>query len=102
MIVRRFCTFLICSFFLNLCLQAQNPLPRYMTAEEQTIVNKGEYTPPTSMNLSPPPGPVRVPAEWEEMDAVIIVWEAFSSILAQITDALKEDVEVIIVCPNIN
>lgn len=101
MLTRKFCILLLCSLSFNFWLQAQNPLPKHMTAEEQLMVDKGEYTPSTTNQLSPPPGPVRVPAEWEEMDAVIIVWEGFNSILAQITEALKEDVEVIIVCPNI-
>ena len=81
---------------------AQEVLPKGLTDHEQLILDKGEYTPYSTPSLSPPPGPVRVPAEWEEMDAVIIVWESFSSILAQITEALKSEVEVIIVCPNVN
>ncbi len=103
MTTSKFYITLCCFFSLQIWLQAQAPLPKFMTEAEVQLVEKGLYTPPSNnATLAPPPGPVRVPAEWEEMDAVIIVWEGFSSILAQITAALKDEVEVIIVSPNIN
>ena len=84
----------------TLSISAQNPLPKFMTEEEIIMVKNGDYTPYSSPTLSPPPSAVRLPAEWEEMQAVIIVWQGFNSILSQITEALKSEVEVIIVCNN--
>lgn len=43
---------------------------------------------------------VRSMAEWEELQAVVITWAGFSSILTEIVRHAREECEVIIVCSN--
>lgn len=47
---------------------------------------------------TPPTGPVRSAAQWEEIQALVITWTSFPSILAQIVDAAQEECTVIIHC----
>ena len=48
--------------------------------------------------FTPPPGDVRTPAEWEEIQALVITWASQFPILAQIADYAQEECEVVIVC----
>lgn len=90
--------FLFVSFFTN----AQNPLPRNLSEEEKEFLASENFAPTQNFLSNPPPGEVRTPAEWEEMQSVIITWQGFNSILADIVINLKNDVEIIIVCDNAN
>src|SRR5688500_2851449 len=50
-----------------------------------------------------PPGlPARTAAQWEEVQALVITWTGFPSILAQIVDAAQEECTVIIHCSDSN
>ncbi len=49
---------------------------------------------------TPPPGPVRTMAEWEELQALTIAWTGYPDILAEIVRAAREETEVIILCKN--
>lgn len=52
---------------------------------------------------TPPSGStLRSIAEWEELQAVVITWTSFTSILTEIVRHAREEVEVIIVCGNEN
>ena len=52
---------------------------------------------------SPPSGvAIRSMAEWEELQAVVITWTSFTSILTEIVRHAREEVEVIIICGNEN
>lgn len=71
------------------------------------------FSPPNSIRspetltiTDPPSGPVRTPAEWEELEAIVITWapgggpsgSGIRNILREIVRLGKEEVEVIIVC----
>ncbi len=52
---------------------------------------------------TPPPVPVRTPAQWEEMKGVVIAWETYSGVdlyatLASICDQIQETATVYILC----
>lgn len=81
-------------------LNAQiNELPRFETEAERQlsplpVVSIGINTPPT--------GPVRSMAEWEELQALIITWNGQNNILTEIVRAAKEECNVVICCENQN
>ena len=51
---------------------------------------------------TPPTGPVRTMAEWEEVQSLVICWAQYDGILKQIVAAAKDECEVIIVCDDQN
>ncbi|MFA5012109.1 MAG: agmatine deiminase family protein [Ignavibacteria bacterium] len=80
---------------------AQN-LPHYMTEEEQRIYKS--YTPPgfSTEETNPPFSPVRTTAEWEEVQAIMVTWTSYTSILAQIVDYVQDECVCVIVCSDSN
>jgi len=95
------------TFFLILCitiLNAQenlNPLPKHLTDYEQKLLDLGLYQPPSSQASSftdPPDFRTRTIGEWEELQAVVVTWGSFYSVLREIVRYSKEEVEVINVC----
>jgi len=86
-----------------LMLRAQKSiLPRYATEAEQQLAPV--YTPPSGARgiPQPPASPVRTPAEWEEVQTLVIAWEGFTAILRQIVAAAQTEAEVIILCSDSN
>ena len=80
---------------------AQEPLPRYLTAQERSQMES--YIPPQPENSTPPPSfSVRNMAEWEEVEYTVIAWTSFPDIQAQIVDAAQEESTVIINCSDSN
>lgn len=76
-------------------------LPRGHTAEELKNIEayKSFYQVHEFSGLTNPPGlPVRSIAEWEELQAIVITWTSYKSLLAQIVLHAQEEVDVIIVC----
>lgn len=51
---------------------------------------------------TPPPSIPRTPAEWEEMEAVVIAWKSYPDILAEIVRYAREECRVIIITDNIS
>ncbi|HNS11026.1 MAG TPA: agmatine deiminase family protein [Bacteroidia bacterium] len=51
---------------------------------------------------SPPVSPARASAEWEEIDALIITWTSYTSILKEIVRAAQLETEVLIICSDSN
>src|ERR1043166_667253 len=51
---------------------------------------------------NPPSSAVRASAEWEEIDALIITWTSYTSILREIVRAAQTETKVIIVCSDSN
>ncbi len=49
---------------------------------------------------TPPQGPVRTMAEWEELQTLIISWKAYNPILTEIVRAAREECKVVICCDN--
>ncbi len=50
----------------------------------------------------PPSTAVRASAEWEEIDALMIAWTGYSTILSQIAHAAQTETKVIIICSDSN
>ena len=80
---------------------SQTELPRGLTPEEKiTLPN---YVSPSRTeraygNTTPPTDNVRTMAEWEEIEYLVISWSGYSSILAQIVDAAKDECKVAVFC----
>lgn len=96
----------ILSFLLLFTLVSQLPaqtnvLPRGFAPGEEALM--ADYLNSRS-NLrgiaTPPPGPVRAAAEWEEVQALFVAWEGYSSTLTQIVRYAQEETQVVIVCPD--
>ena len=47
---------------------------------------------------TPPISPVRTMAEWEELQALVITWRGFSSILTEIVRVARQECTVVICC----
>jgi len=47
---------------------------------------------------TPPQSPVRASAEWEEIDALMITWTSYTSILKEIVRAAQTETKVFIIC----
>ena len=82
-------------------ISQEHGLPRYMTAEE--MANAPFYRTPAPEGIpTPPPGPIRTMAEWEEVEYLTITWTSYRDILAQIVDEAQEECVVIITCSDSN
>jgi agmatine deiminase len=77
-----------------------NGLPKGFSAEERIVLQSGQYsfTEENRGISTPPEGPLRTMAEWEEIQTLVITWTSFPSILAQIVDYAQEECEVLIAC----
>ncbi|MFM8432777.1 MAG: agmatine deiminase family protein [Bacteroidota bacterium] len=56
----------------------------------------------TTSFTTPPPQFVRASAEWEEIDALVVVWTSYTSIVRQIIAAARTEARVIVVCSDSN
>lgn len=52
---------------------------------------------PTTAAVTPPSSPVRTIGEWEELQALVLGWKTYPTILRQIVAAAKQETRVIIV-----
>jgi agmatine deiminase len=80
---------------------AQNPLPRFATAEEKAL----PYTPPPipeNVISTPPPFTPRNMAEWEEVEWLVITWTGFPDILKEIVRHGRLEAKVLISCSDSN
>lgn len=71
------------------------PLPRFATEEE--LRNEDPVFSPIGIT-TPPSSPVRTMAEWEELQAVLITWRDYTTILTEIVRAAREECTVVISC----
>lgn len=62
-----------------------NPLPRGLTPEERA---RWRLPSPSLLERSPPPGPVRAQAEYEENDGLLIRWGVQNALLTEMTVAV--------------
>jgi agmatine deiminase len=96
----RLYTFFIALFvFGNTQLQAQETiLPKGLTEAEKLLLK--DYVFPVyegrSNIYTAPDGPVRVMAEWEEVQAIVITWTGYPIVLAEIVRHAKKECRVII------
>ncbi len=72
-------------------------LPKYNAPWEQLLPNEN-YIPQGI--LTPPPFKVRTMAEWEEVQALMITWTGYTSVLTEIVKAAQKEANVIIVTNN--
>ncbi|MFZ4634167.1 MAG: agmatine deiminase family protein, partial [Saprospiraceae bacterium] len=73
-------------------------LPRYATELELQSMAKTPLAPPLFGQTDPPEAPVRAMAEWEELQALVITWRSFPTILTEIVRAARKECRVIINC----
>ncbi|MBK9276131.1 MAG: agmatine deiminase family protein [Flavobacteriales bacterium] len=80
--------------------QERAPLPHTLAPHEHALIR--DYRDSRAGDArgitTPPPGPVRTMAEWEEIQSLVICWAQYEGILKQIVRHAKEECEVIIVC----
>jgi agmatine deiminase len=88
----------IASFLFN--IQGQD-LPKWMTPEEAKAWRT--YQPEIfTENTTPPPGPVRTMAEWEELQGLVVTWTSYTPIIRQIVAAAQTEATVYIICSDSN
>lgn len=95
----RFCLLAI-TLVLSTNLFSQDPLPQHMTQAERLIWDDYLKNYPTDRGTAPPAQTPRTPAEWEEMQGVLVTWASYNSNLREIIRYAKQYVTVYIVCSN--
>jgi len=91
-------TFLLFSYF---CYsQSAAPTHRMEPAEKLLMPDYLRQIQNNSFNgiTTPPISPVRASAEWEEIDALMITWTSYTTILKEIVRAAQIETKVLIVC----
>jgi agmatine/peptidylarginine deiminase len=96
-------TFLFLAVILAPAFSQDEPLPRGFSPEELLWLSENKPVPgAAAFGITEPPSlPVRAMAEWEEMQAMVVTWRSYKPILAQIVQAAKEEVRVVIVNSNL-
>lgn len=93
-------------FFFLLCFSgvfAQDDLPRYMTPKERELLKTYSFPKASAQDIvTPPGGPLRAAAEWEEIQTLLVRWGSYSSEIRQIINAAKDECEVLILCTDSN
>jgi agmatine deiminase len=76
-------------------------LPKGFTETEKQIISEYQFA---KYTMTPPPGvPVRAAAEWEEIEYLVITWQAnYDGILTQIVAAGVQECKVVITTQNQN
>jgi agmatine deiminase len=92
-------------FSVNLSAQSGQDLPRFLTDAEKQLLHSAKYVPGQPEGLSaPPPVPVRAMGEWEELQALLVTWQASNNslrdILTEIVRAARLECRVIVCCNN--
>lgn len=93
--------FLLFSINLLMAQENLNPLPKHLTDNEKKTLDLGLYQPPLGQSrnfTNPPDFPTRTIGEWEELQSIVVTWDAFYSVLREIVRYSKDEVEVINVC----
>ncbi len=87
--------FLLC--FAN--VYSQQDLPAYLTPQEKEMMKEYyKQTEGRSGVMAPPATKVRNAAEWEEIDALIVTWTSYTTILREIVRNAVNECKVYIVC----
>lgn len=87
----------------SLFAQTETDLPRHLTKDEMEALHLAKFAPGAPADMTPPPpSPVRAMGEWEELQALLITWQASSNprrdILTEIVRAAREECRVIVCC----
>lgn len=93
--------FILC-LLLSPVARAQNKnLPASLTPEEAQQMSAYLANIAAQKGITtPPPAPVRTPAEWEEGEALCITWTSYTDILTQIVQYAVNEMDVYIICSN--
>jgi len=99
----KFASTLLLLFCFNFLMAQENlnPLPKHLTQYEKKMMESGLYQSPvvsSRSNTDPPDFYTRTIGEWEELQSIIVTWDAFYSVLREIVRYAKDEVEVINVC----
>jgi agmatine deiminase len=99
-----FATMVVFTSFLTPYTAQNEELPINLTPTERSVVDQGGYVFGSQNKgiTTPPTGPLRTMAEWEEIQTLVITWTGFQSILAQIVDHAQEECQVLISCTDSN
>ena len=82
---------------------SQQDLPISLTPQEKLMMHDYYMQPnPKSGVMTPPISKVRNAAEWEEIDALIVTWTTYTSILREIVRNAVNECKVYIVCSDSN
>lgn len=76
-------------------------LPVGFSEDELLDMQRSDYQEPfytTQGITTPPPGPVRGMAQWEEVQGLTITWTSYQSVLREIVRAARLETKVYIVC----
>lgn len=82
-------------------LFSQNGLPVGFSPEEILQMQNPELKVPSYLGsgiTTPPPGPLRAMAQWEEIQALTITWTSYQSVLREIVKAARQETQVYIIC----
>ncbi len=94
---KTFTTFLFVAFVAAQFLAQTSP--NFLSPLEISQIEKGNYKPPVSAGITEPPNfSPRAMAEWEELQALVISWNGFNAILAEIVRAARLETKVVICC----
>lgn len=88
-------------FIVSLSFSQRNDLPKGLTTEEQLMIQNGTYSFSSQEKgvTTPPTGPLRTMAQWEEVQTLVLSWTSGNStILGQIVRHAQEECEVLIAC----
>lgn len=93
---------LITSLFLLISFSVMSQGEHRMSLQEKALMPAYLLSRPTATSLgitsiTPPPSTVRTIAEWEELQALIIGWKTYPTILREIVRAAKTETKVIVV-----
>jgi agmatine deiminase len=79
--------------------------PKWVTQEELDAYKAAGFSEPDPLRgITSPPNfsNIRTAGEWEEIQALVIAWKSFPSILKQIVAAAKNECEVIVLSDNVS
>jgi agmatine/peptidylarginine deiminase len=93
--------FLFCAFILEIEAQQPTWLPRFRAPGESDQAGQHRILSPSQGAITQPPVvPVRMMAEWEELQSIAITWKTgvHNDILAEIVRAVRTECKVLIHC----
>ena len=84
---------------LSVYAQDENPLPRWLTAEEKEQMSTYSFTSTQRAGITTPPqGNLRNMAEWEEVEYLLVAWvNNYANTITAIIEAAVQEAKVIVV-----
>ncbi len=86
--------------------KAQTDLPVGFSKEEIELMKSPDWQAPNYADeksiTTPPSGPLRSMAQWEEVKEVLITWTSYTSVLKEIVRSVAPETKVLIVCTGVS